>query len=359
MGNRGSKSVVVSNAIIVKEQRVDGSWGLNKSLRCTLSGFERNYQVKIPSKQLNKFYSTISESQKILNPDFITGFTDAEGCFKVSIYKAENYKTGWCVRSVFEIGLNNRDILLLLKIQEFFGGIGIINPDKTNDTLKYSVNSLNDITTIIIPHFKKYNLITQKAADFILFEKIVKLMNKRAHLTIAGIQQIINIKASMNLGLNDVIKSEFCEIKPAKREIIQTTNIPDPHWISGFASGEGNFDPGIKKQDNCKTGFQVYLRFRVSQHKRDTRLMELLIKYFGIGRVENTRQVTTFVVSNFSDLTKIIIPFFKKYPILGIKQLDFIDWCKIANLMSTRSHLKQEGLEKIRLIKDGMNTGRK
>lgn len=45
--------------IYVKEQRVDGSYCIiSKSkimqLRCTLMGFERNYQIKILSKQLNK-----------------------------------------------------------------------------------------------------------------------------------------------------------------------------------------------------------------------------------------------------------------------------------------------------------------
>jgi hypothetical protein len=57
MDHRGSKSVLINT---VKEQRVDGSWllimfkTLFRSLRCTLMGFERNYQVKYPSKQLNK-----------------------------------------------------------------------------------------------------------------------------------------------------------------------------------------------------------------------------------------------------------------------------------------------------------------
>jgi hypothetical protein len=38
MGNRGSKSVLVSST--VKEQRVDGScFGLSPKLRCTLTGF--------------------------------------------------------------------------------------------------------------------------------------------------------------------------------------------------------------------------------------------------------------------------------------------------------------------------------
>nr|YP_010697754.1 hypothetical protein P1R16_mgp42 [Porodaedalea niemelaei]YP_010697805.1 hypothetical protein P1S03_mgp40 [Porodaedalea chrysoloma]WCF76650.1 hypothetical protein [Porodaedalea niemelaei]WCF76721.1 LAGLIDADG homing endonuclease [Porodaedalea mongolica]WCF76766.1 hypothetical protein [Porodaedalea chrysoloma] len=53
MGYRGSKSALAA----VKEQRVDGSWLLAlpiRSLRCTLMGFERNYQIKVLSKQLNQ-----------------------------------------------------------------------------------------------------------------------------------------------------------------------------------------------------------------------------------------------------------------------------------------------------------------
>ena len=67
MGYRGSKSVLFFN--IVKEQRVDGSWCiifksllfLIMHLRCTLMVFERNYQVKIHTKQ-----STLSNLLKII-----------------------------------------------------------------------------------------------------------------------------------------------------------------------------------------------------------------------------------------------------------------------------------------------------
>jgi len=42
----------------VKEQRVDGSLCLiNKHIRCTLMGFERNYQIKILSNQIITFFS--------------------------------------------------------------------------------------------------------------------------------------------------------------------------------------------------------------------------------------------------------------------------------------------------------------
>ena len=59
-------------------------------------------------------------------------------------------------------------------------------------------------------------------------------------------------------------------------------------------------------------------------------------------------------VTKFENLNNIIIPFFKKYPILGIKQLDFLDFCEIANLIQTKKHLTKEGLEKILELKKGI-----
>ena len=59
MGYRGSKSVFLNpqpKEISVKEQRVDGSYFGSVSiprLRCTLTGGESHYHIKIPSKQLN------------------------------------------------------------------------------------------------------------------------------------------------------------------------------------------------------------------------------------------------------------------------------------------------------------------
>jgi hypothetical protein len=50
---------------------------------------------------------------------------------------------------------------------------------------------------------------------------------------------------------------------------------------------------------------------------------------------------------------------FNKYPIVGVKELDYLDWCKVAKLMNDERHFTVEGLELIRKIKSKMNTGRK
>jgi LAGLIDADG endonuclease len=118
---------------------------------------------------------------------------------------------------------------------------------------------------------------------------------------------------------------------------------------------------GLKIKSQNIIGYQVYLRFRISQHTRDTNLMKLIINYLGAGRLESDsrKSVITVVINKISDINQIVIPFFNQYPICGIKHLDYLDWCKIANLIETGAHLTNEGLAEIQRIKNGINTGRK
>ena len=124
-------------------------------------------------------------------------------------------------------------------------------------------------------------------------------------------------------------------------------------------NGEGTFDVKIYKS-KTKTGYAVQLRFRIPQHERDTNLIELLQNYFGSGVLEKHPQfpAVSLVIVKYLDIIEKIVPFFELYPLIGIKQNDFKDWCKIAKLMLNGSHLTNEGLNQIRKIKDGMNKGR-
>ena len=115
MGYRGSKSVFNINT--VKEQRVDGSWNFYKAeskfLRCTLMDREICYQIKIPTKQLNnRNFSTLS-IQPYVNPWLITGFSDAEASFIISIYRNEKSKLKWRVTPFFSIHIHIKDIAIL------------------------------------------------------------------------------------------------------------------------------------------------------------------------------------------------------------------------------------------------------
>jgi hypothetical protein len=88
--------------------------------------------------------------------------------------------------------------------------------------------------------------------------------------------------------------------------------------------------------------------------------MENIVTYLGCGALhrDSRNSVITLVVTKLSDIENKITPLFEKYPLKGTKGLDYFDFHKVVLLMKNKAHLTVEGLEQIRKIKAGMNTGR-
>lgn len=55
------------------------------------------------------------------NPDWITGFVDAEGSFGVQIVKSPLYRLGWTVEPSFSISLHEKDREVLEIIKNYWG----------------------------------------------------------------------------------------------------------------------------------------------------------------------------------------------------------------------------------------------
>ena len=98
-------------------------------------------------------YSTTINKNKKLNPYWVTGFVDAEGCFSIIIRERENSKMRWIVGPVFQISLHYRDKDLLERIECYFG-VGSITKQGEN-MFQYRVSSINDLK-VILNHFDKY-----------------------------------------------------------------------------------------------------------------------------------------------------------------------------------------------------------
>ena len=81
----------------------------------------------------------------------------------------------------------------MYQIQSFFGGVGRIKVDNSNNKAAYVVTKLSDLNNVIIPHFNLYPLMGQKRADFILFHSIAELITKKEHLSINGFYKILTI----------------------------------------------------------------------------------------------------------------------------------------------------------------------
>ena len=102
------------------------------------------------------------------------------------------------------------------------------------------------------------------------------------------------------------------------------------------------------------------LLYILTQHSRDCLLMESFAHYFSCGRykLHPSRNTGEFIVTGLSSIVDTIIPFFRKYPLEGVKGQDFEIFCQIASIMQNKGHLTKSGLEEIITLKDKMNSKR-
>uniref|UniRef100_UPI0023F0980C homing endonuclease n=1 Tax=Leptographium wingfieldii TaxID=155675 RepID=UPI0023F0980C len=401
MDNRGSKSII-SKDIVVKEQRVDGSWLLNfstfNSLRCTLRRFERitlsgsiSYQIlnkrlysnlpfgwgapptagSLPEgrpkakttimacsapkdpKNIKSFLHKDGFGAQLLNPWFVTGFIDGDGSFAVSITKKKE-GIGWKIVPMFTIGLDQKDLDLLVQIKDFFK-TGNIYTSKRGVTY-YTVGSVKDIVKYILPHFEKFPLVTQKLKDFILFKEIVLIMEKGEHNTLPGLLKVFSLKVNLNKGLSTIVKEEFTDIKPAVLPEFQVPLSFNPNWIAGFITAEGSFFIFLYANEKRKAGYAVSLSFSLSQHLKDIKLLERLAIFLdcGVVRIPSNREAAELIITKSSDLNQKLIPLLKKYNLSGVKLLDFERFREVSLLIENKMHLTYEGIVLIKTIKDAM-----
>lgn len=133
----------------------------------------------------------------ILEPWYVTGLTDGEGCFSISFSLRNRLNIKIETRPSFSISLNERDLPLLKKLNAFFkcGSIRYSNSDRT---YKYEVRSVPELVKFVIPHFKKFCLSGSKSNDFRLFEEICNSVRANHHLNKKYLMEIIKKAYLMN-----------------------------------------------------------------------------------------------------------------------------------------------------------------
>ena len=134
---------------------------------------------------------------KQLNPWYVTGLVEGEGCFSVSFTLKKKLKLGIETRPSFSVSLNKRDLELVKSLREFFK-CGAIRYSKADRTYKFEVRSVKDIVKKVIPWFEKYPLMGSKAEDFKKFKLICQMVHENKHRNREYLKEIIEVAYSMN-----------------------------------------------------------------------------------------------------------------------------------------------------------------
>jgi len=138
-----------------------------------------------------------------------------------------------------------------------------------------------------------------------------------------------------------------------------------PWYIVGFVEGEGCFAITISRHKTKRLRKDGRLIFEIELRGDDRQILERLKYTWGCGLLFNLKYPRygwkphiKYAVKSHRDIFRIVIPFFKKYPLQGKKRKDFEDFCKAAELIKEKRHLTKEGIEELGKIREFMNERR-
>ena len=133
-----------------------------------------------------------------LEPGWVTGFVDGEGCFHVSVNAHPEMKAGFQVLPELTVVQHERDAQVLHALKEFFG-CGVVRKNH-GDRLAFRVRGHENLRDRIVPFFDEHPLQSQKRIDYLKFKEVVRRMERGDHLESEGLEQIRALAGQMNRG---------------------------------------------------------------------------------------------------------------------------------------------------------------
>ncbi len=127
------------------------------------------------------------------------------------------------------------------------------------------------------------------------------------------------------------------------------------YYIAGFADGEGSFNVSIKSRKDYKKKWKLTASFNVSQKERH--ILAFIKKTLGCGTLRERKDgVVYYEVTNIASLHNVILPFFKRFPILSQKKnKNFHIFAQIVKKMYKKEHLTPEGFREIITLRESLN----
>ena len=110
-----------------------------------------------------------------LDPGWIVGFTDGEGCFSVSIHRNDLARPtgGWHIQPTFQVSQHKDHSMVLRELRDFFDCGSVRDKGRGSSVEVYVVHSTIQLVERIIPFFEE-NELRIKHDDFVRFADIVR-----------------------------------------------------------------------------------------------------------------------------------------------------------------------------------------
>jgi hypothetical protein len=134
-----------------------------------------------------------------LDPRWVAGFVDGEGCFSVSVHRNRIIRktNGWQLQPTFQVYQHEDHRSILEELVRFFDCGTVRSKGPRSSVLTYSVWALVQLEENILPFFEPNRLLI-KQADFERFAEIVRSMRRKEHLQQQGFERLVRLAFDMN-----------------------------------------------------------------------------------------------------------------------------------------------------------------
>ena len=162
----------------------------------------RIQQMDLWVKALNSRFGTntilyINTSVTVtLQDSWLSGFTDAEGCFNVSVTSNTRYKLGHVIKMRYI--LDQKDNSILLVIQKIFGFGKVSYRSQTDGVYRYTATGFKSMRNVI-SYFRVHLLLTKKKNSFEKWLEIHNIVSDKLHLSEKGLAQVRILQKKINI----------------------------------------------------------------------------------------------------------------------------------------------------------------
>ena len=127
---------------------------------------------------------------------YIAGFVDGEGSFNVPIRRERDRGLPWRVSLSFNVSQLGPEAPTLLRT---VFGVGTVR-GRGDGVFYFEVTQPKNLEARVFPFFERFRLRGPKAEDLQIFKQITRLVQQGRHLSPAGIEEILALRAPMNRG---------------------------------------------------------------------------------------------------------------------------------------------------------------
>jgi hypothetical protein len=135
----------------------------------------------------------------MISKDYIIGLVDGEGSFTVFLRRVGKYRKA---ELHFYLKMRKEELPLLRKVKQFFdcGHISLQRDKRKNhsDCYRFEIGNIKELKEKVIPTFKGKLNSQRRRKDFEIFCRILRLVERKRHLTPNGWKNIEKLKNDMH-----------------------------------------------------------------------------------------------------------------------------------------------------------------